>query len=123
MTNRENDIECVVNLYKDVYGVKPRGATFQKLLQSSDMVISEYIKDLSAESKRIAEAETNREKVAFQQLENFLNDMQEDYSIDRATAIKWEMEAHDCDDIEYWLYIWGIGFSDMSHFKKQFEDV
>lgn len=116
LTPRQIDIECIVNLHKSAYGFKPRGSAFLDLQSMSDEDITRYIHELSAEADRRMEEEARIEAEAFHKLEEHLNTMQGDYCIDRETAIRWEMEAHDTQDREHWLYCWGIGFEDMHHF-------
>lgn len=115
-SDRMQDIECIVDLHKTAHGFKPRGDSFARLLQMSDREIARYIEDLAAEAEEALDYEKRMEAQALKCLEDHLQTLMGDYGIDQETAIRWEMDAHDCEDREHWLYIWGIGFDDMHRF-------
>lgn len=114
--NRMIDIECIVNLHKTAYGVRPRGDDFSKLLSISDDEIDRYIAHLSAEAERRLDEDRRQAATMKVALEKHLEGLMMDYNISRETAIRWEMDAHDCQDREHWLYLWGIDFDDMHNF-------
>ena len=114
MDERQNTIECIFDVYKSVHGFKPRHVNFHDM---SGPELGAYLEELGRESEIALEQEEIREAEAFGRLQNHLDGMVADNGIDFDTAIRWEMQAHNTDDIDYWLWCWGIGFNDLHHFK------
>lgn len=79
MTGRQQDVECYVNLYKDVHGVKPRHMGVEHW---TDAELQDAIRYLS---ERV-EAELAAERARFQSLADSLG-----VSLD--TFERWEREA------------------------------
>lgn len=118
LDTRQATYELIVNLHKDAYGFKPRSDAFKQMINMSNEDLNAYLKDLSEYAKFRAEQEAQSEQTSFNRLDKLLDGMCRDYNINRKTAIRWEMQANDCDDIEHWLYNWGISFNDMHHFTN-----
>ena len=110
------NVETFRNLWKSAYGTNPTVEMYRKFSEFTPQEIVQFFNELSAEVERREKENASRSKNAVKALKKHLQSMMDDYSIDRETAIAWEMEAHDTEDREYWLYCWGIGFNDMKEF-------
>lgn len=95
---------------KDAYGFRCRS---YKEWWTKDELEAEYER-LSAISDENHAIEVEREKEALRAFEALIQDTISNGAADRETAIRWLMDAEDCDpdceqDVQYFL--WGYGLS------------
>lgn len=108
---REMNIECIINLYKSIHGIKPRWMDFDSM---SDQELEDYLQRLGRESEEQLEFEAAQAEQARIRFDAHIMGMMEDYGIDRETALRWEVQAYgDHADLEQVLWNWGIDFDDM----------
>ena len=79
---REDVMMCVSDLYKDVYGFRPRGYNFDAF---SNAELTEFVNDLLEESEREAELES---KCVNKAIEDVMS-----LGADRETALRWLDQA------------------------------
>jgi hypothetical protein len=113
LTPRQTDIECIFNLHKSAYGVKPNLVNLNAM---SGPELGTYLEDLGLAADIQREVEEDRALVAFGNLQNYLDTLMHDNQIDFETAIRWEMQATDVTDIDEWLDCWNIDVDDTHHF-------
>ncbi len=91
LTEREELLEIIRNVYKTAYGINPQG------IYHSYSV--EELKDELDKLSKIADEVLAKEEQAFVEagktFESFITRMMSDHSIDRITAIRWDMDALD----------------------------
>lgn len=97
------------DMYKDVYGVRPRG------VDTSNWTLEGFIaqiETLSIHLKEAMEDERRAEQKAIEQFEALINKNIATGAHDRATALRWIMEASDCDgDWEYLCFYHNLPFN------------
>ena len=121
--------ELLSDLHKDARGFRPsadymadfRSKTLAEQQAAWDSLVREVEESIDEDRRREAEA-----LVAFNAR---LDGMMRDFSIDRATALRWDMEAYEADvegaleahgdasqEIEHYLWQQGIAFREMPAF-------
>jgi hypothetical protein len=98
------DVDVYSDLYKDVYGVRPRmglgDRTASQLDAIWDRLLAAHDEEMAAEERREAEAIFRWDDLVAENM----NLGARDY----ATAVRWIMQASDEDDIEFLLWQHGV---------------
>lgn len=99
----DNDI--VSDLHKSAHGCRPTGTWwFQWKAMTDDEKQEEWDYLLA-----VAERETEEERQALIRWDSHITQLMVDNNIDRATAIRWDMNAMDANkDAGYYCYLWGV---------------
>jgi hypothetical protein len=105
------DSNVVSDLHKEAYGFRPGQGWWAAWKDMDDQGRQEEWDRLSA----AADEEALREQAAQQRAEERWNlhiaQLMRTNGIDRATALRWDMDAMDCDgDAGFYCYKWGIGY-------------
>ena len=118
-----NAFELISDLHKDARGFRP-GAAYMEMFNEQPFAEQERIWDSLCQEVADREAEDARYELNAQRdFEARIEGMVADYGIDRATALRWDMEAFEVDinealqyygcaaqEIEHYLYRNGLGF-------------
>jgi len=113
--NAQAEDMCLSDMHKDAYGMRPRidfndGRWTQ---ESFDAFVKSTGEALVAE---LADEKTRHEN-ARADFESRINGYCDDFNIDRETAIRWDMDASDCNgDADYYLYLQGLRRGDVPEF-------
>ena len=96
--------------HKDAYGYRPRDwATI--MLKSTDELRSD-INQFQFESNLQEECERDREEQAKQRWTAHIEGIMRDNGVNRATALRWDMEAMDAsDDVGFYCYLWSLNYT------------
>jgi hypothetical protein len=81
------------DLHKDAYGFRPSPGQWAAWAEMSEADLDEVEADLYKASAASAEAEAEAEAYAALRFEKYLSKLQADFRIDRATALRWDMET------------------------------
>jgi len=105
------DSNVVSDLHKEAYGFRPGQGWWAAWNGMDDQGRQEEWDRLG----RAADEETAREHAAQQRAEArwaaHITKLMADNAIDRATALRWDMAAMDCDgDTGFYCYTWGISY-------------
>lgn len=113
------DESIVSDLHKDAYGFRPSATWWAqwKVMSNDDKQVEwEHLcKVLDEETALHAEQETAAEANWQRHIDTMMNT----HNIDRATAIRWDMEAMEClGDTGFYCYRWNINYSNEEKIKK-----
>ena len=101
------------DMYKDAYGVRPRG------IDTSSWTVETFLKEFAYLGLVIEREEANRKEAETKAIFSFekrVNDLIFSGAKDRATAIRWIHEAEDTQgDDEYLCYTLGLPYQ---YFRK-----
>jgi hypothetical protein len=105
------DDAIVSDLYKDVNGCRPGAiwmARWRAMAPEAKQAEWDYLCNaLESEIAREAAAEA-RAKARW---EGHIAQLMADNGIDRPTALRWDMEAMDCNgDVGFYCYLWGMDY-------------
>ena len=107
--DRSDVLSWISDLYKDVYGVRPRGHNFNEY---SNEELETYVDELSERLKEVEEEESKFEKeceVAFEKEIQITMDLG---AKDKWTALRWIYEGDDeYGNMDYDYFLWGRGIS------------
>ena len=109
-----NDL-CLSDMHKDAYGYRPRinfndgtwtQESFDTFVERTGAALRFEI-----EESKIRDAERKAD------FESRISGYCTDFGITRETAMRWDMDASDCDgDVDYYLYLQGMHRSDVPEF-------
>lgn len=100
----DQDYSTFSDLYKDVYGFRPRGVTFATP-EAFDAEFERLVRQLEINQEAEAQADIQL-KVKF---DAHIAGLMKDHNIDKATALRWDMDAMDVDgDLDYYFWNWGF---------------
>lgn len=108
LTEREYQIEHIVNLHKSAYGFKPRW----EWDEMSDSDLDAEAERLSVEAKAEAKREDEREALRVAEFEGMVADTIAAGAKDRETAIRWLRDAEGATDgpLDYFEYLMGLPY-------------
>ena len=111
------DSDVVSDLHKDAFGFRPGGDFWHNWQQSTDDE-KQATWDWLLEALKVELAhERAREQRAIQQFEQLVSKSMAAGAPDRETAVRWIMEASDCDgDWDYLCFHYGLPYK---YFKGQ----
>lgn len=99
------DLSAYSDLFKDVNGFRPRGQLLQfESMEEYNRVMDRLVEDLE---QNMAD-EARREAEALKVLNARLAQMQADYGISRADALRWDMQADGEEDLDFYLWKQGL---------------
>jgi len=110
-TDPRYDIYCEIwDLYKDVYGIRPRGFDFSAMSMEE---MENWNGELISQLKVVMEEEEEMDRVAVGDFKSLIERTIELGAGDRKTALRWLMsDYNNLQDIEHWLWDHGILFTD-----------
>ncbi len=117
--NQEEKNECLMwisDLYKDVYGSRPRGYNFHKWSFSE---LSEFVNDLNVEADRDRREAEEYVNDCVNKFKHDLNKLEKDQNINYKTALKWMFEGYVAEDgfdylsVEGFTMFKGIDYTDL----------
>lgn len=128
--------ELISDLHKDARGTRPTMDWMQAFTEST-YEEQEAIWESLCDELEQREAERRADEAdALAVFERRLEDMQADYGIDLATALRWDMDAFEVDiagaietfgdatqEIEFYLWKQGIAFDQYQRFVKIIKDA
>ena len=113
LSKLEQARETYWDMYKDAYGVRPRG------VDTSSWTVETFLKEFAYLGLVIEREEANRKEAETKAIFSFekrVNDLIFSGAKDRATAIRWIHEAEDTQgDDEYLCYTLGLPYQ---YFRK-----
>ena len=115
-TAREELMDLFSDLYKDVYGFRPRYEW-----HGTDDDLRNEIADLSAELEVVLEEEDTREQENYAAWKMRMDDYCKNFTISMATAIRWDMAAEKCAndlDVDYYCYKLGISYDHAAEIRE-----
>jgi len=89
--------------FKDVHGFRPRNMSQQQW--TSEAWLEAQLEELYVELKQQIKEEEYRNEYAIKTFEENISQTMRLGNVDRATAIRWLMEAENCEDVEHFCYI------------------
>ena len=96
------------DMYKDAYGVRPRGIDTSTWTEADFLAEFESLNDAIKES---IEQQRRAEVVGVKKFEARVTQVIESGAADRETALRWIMEGSDCNgDWEYFCYCNGLPY-------------
>ena len=126
---RNEVLSWISDLYKDVYGIRPRGYNFNEW---SDAELEAYTDQLIAQLKENEELEHLQEEADVKSFEDQVQKTIELGAGDRKTALRWLFSSEEYDQGEYvtdwdvdgFLYRKGIVHSDLGkEVKKELLEI
>ena len=111
------------DLHKDAYGFRPRGAIWEAWLAMTPAELDSEEARMQRDVETAIEEELANEAANAVSFEAHIGKLMADFSIDRATAIRWDLQALDLtDDIKFYgldLYRheYGLGYDYDLHFS------
>ena len=126
---RNEVLSWISDLYKDVYGIRPRGYNFNEW---SDAELEAYTDQLIAQLKENEELERLQEEADVKSFEEQVQKTIEIGAGDRKTALRWLFSGEEYDQGEYvtdwdvdgFLYRKGIVHSDLGkEVKKELLEI
>ena len=104
IATRNEILSHLSDLYKDAYGYRPN---LSQYVEYSDDDIKDELRRLSDIIKANKEEEDIAERENVIAFENLIDKTIQSGAGDRATALRWLYEASDTNDIEH--FVWGYG--------------
>ena len=104
MFNREMALQTISDLTKEVLGFRLRKAWHE---MNDTQLEREYNHYLTMSEKAV-ELENQRRNDAKSAHDDDISRIMQDFNVDYSTAIKWDMESYDTDDMDYYLYLKGM---------------
>ncbi len=86
------------DVYKDVYGSRPRGE------MPKGEALKKEMNFLYNQLDKIIEEDKQREEDAIVDFQVHIENMMSDFCIDMETAIRWDMEANDTNDVDHYKW-------------------
>lgn len=106
------DENTVSDLYKDAYGVRPRAEFWAEWKEMCDDEKQAEWDRMCAHLEETMELERLRAQRSYEMWDRHVNGLMLTHGIDRADAIRWDMQAQDADsDVGYYCYKWGLSYS------------
>ena len=108
--SRQNLLAMYSDIHKDAYGSRPRN--WEEITQKTDAELIEDIEYLSKIAEREMEEERKAEVAAKLRWEEHIARLMQESNVNRATALRWDMEAMDADgDVGFYIFLWGMSYS------------
>lgn len=106
---REDMLMLISDLSKDAFGYRVRkdyGAMSDDELEAEWNYFAEVAEESAASEKR-------QQEDALAAWEAHIAALQLEHNINRATAVRWDMQAMDAQsyDFDYYMWHWGIGYT------------
>ena len=101
------------DMHKDAFGSRPRGVYPDVMTMDEYHAYADRLQEIILSNM---DWEREREIAAQRSLESRVARYQEQFNIDRGTALRWEIEAATGDspnhgvDVGYWAYLTGISY-------------
>jgi hypothetical protein len=115
-----NDL-LLSDLHKELYGFRPSQSTWARWSEMTDAALTAEYEEMIVDNDRKIDADRAAEKVVIAQYEARIAKMMADFSIDRATAIRWDIQAvGDEEEVERYgmsHYAWELGLP-MGYFNE-----
>ena len=106
LSEEEQLLQYISDTHKSAYGFRPRGPQYDNMSVEELRAELDRLGDIA---ERVYEEEQKREEQNADHWDLEIADLQDIGAQDRATAIKWHMQANDADwDVEH--YVWKCGF-------------
>lgn len=105
MSQREEMISILSDMSKDAYGFRMR----KDYSSYTETDLREEMEFLQIQVNAQIEIDRANEEDAIARFESFIAKMMTDYGIDRATAVRWDMQAEDYEPWEIERYVWSKG--------------
>ena len=106
------DSRCVSDLYKDVYGSRPRGAFWADWTGADDAGRQRIWDGLCVALDREMEEQRGREARALVAWRERMASIAGMNRVSVATAIRWDMDCHGVgSDIGFYCFEWGLPYS------------
>lgn len=118
-TIEDVDLSVYSDLYKDVYGMRPRTFTFDSL-ESYKAEMDRLVEELA----EVEEEEAARQERAVTEWEAHIAEIMQMHNVPEATAIRWSMQAEGLDpsemyDIEQYIYNNGLPWSSQAQLTEK----
>lgn len=110
LDERSELLEIIVSQHKDVYGFKPRGASYERLAAMTYEQLRAEADELNVLVAESIEQDKMRENAAVTVFKSRVADLIETGAADEATAIRWIMSAEDADTTEELEYSLGLPY-------------
>ena len=108
ISERDEIINVIWELYKDVNGIRPRFANFDEMSMER---LNQWADSLTVELVTILEGEKIEQVENIKRFEARVASVIAMGSDDRETAIRWLMDAEDCErDKSYFKYAMGLPY-------------
>jgi hypothetical protein len=105
------DENIVSDLHKDAYGFRPSGSWWMMWNEASDLRRQEIWDDLIDALRAEQEYEAERHARAIERFEGLVSKTIEHGAADRETALRWIMDASECnDDWEFLCHVYGLPY-------------
>ncbi len=104
---REDIISMLSDMSKDAYGFRMRTDYSAYTMEQ----LEEEVAFLQVQVDASIEADKQNEAAAVLRFEAYISEMMKDHGVDRATAIRWDMEAENADDSDFYCYLKGLPYS------------
>lgn len=103
MTTRKDELAAIhYELYKDVYGIRPRHIDYDLLTEAQ---VEAMLDELAVELEQVEARNKQIEETAIAEFEKRVTQTINLGAKDRATALRWIMDQSDCNgDWEYFSY-------------------
>jgi hypothetical protein len=96
------------DLYKDVYGIRPRWINYDSLTETE---LEVELETLQTEGERIWKEEKAKQEKNLAKVECTIENLIKLGAGDRTTALRWLMDAHGAnDDLEYLCYLLDVPY-------------
>ena len=105
------DIAFLSDAHKDAYGFRPSGDLYRHWATLTDAEIAKVEDDLIAAVERAIDEEKAAHEAAALHFEAHLAGLMADHGIDRATAIRWDIQAEGAEEdvagygLSYYAYL------------------
>ena len=108
----KRDLSILSDAHKDARGFRPSADTYRHWATLSDADFAKLEDDLFAEVEAEIEREREAHAVAAASFEEHIAGLMSDHSIDRATAIRWDLQAMEAEEaaygLAYYAYLHGL---------------
>ena len=107
--SRQNLLAIYSDIHKDATGSRPRDWAAIQLKSNEELLedIEYFSKVADEEIERERAAQTEQKKL----WEAHIAGIMRDNNVDRATALRWDMDAMDVNgDMGYYIYLWNMDY-------------
>ena len=116
MTDYTYDMNSFSDLHKDIYGFRPSAQFYEWLRMATEDELQAQWDDMCARLEFECKRERQLEEEAAEKFEQLVAQTIDTGAGDRQTALRWIMDASDCDgDWEYLCYHHGLRYG---YFKE-----
>lgn len=110
LDERSELLEIICDQHKDVYGFKPRGASYERLAAMTYEQLRAEADELNVLVQRSIEEDKAREAAAVTKFKARVAETLELGAADEATAIRWIMSAENADSTDELEYSLGLPY-------------